>query len=91
MGQRSYEIYLTHMFAVLGVFSLFVMAGSTKKSVPILFVSIIVVAALLGELVARIYSERMNRWLRARWGDGAETMGSVMESAKPAEMLEVSG
>jgi peptidoglycan/LPS O-acetylase OafA/YrhL len=76
LGQRSYEIYLTHVFVVLGFFSLFVAAGKPMSYVPVLFIAVILVAGLLGELVARGYSEPMNRWLRRRWGDPGR-LGSV--------------
>ena len=36
-------------------------------------------STLLGELVARFYSEPMNRGLRARWKDEARRMGSMVE------------
>jgi len=77
LGQRSYEVYLTHMFVVFGLFHFFLMAGKPMKAVPVLFIAVIGFAALLGELVARFYSEPMNRWLRKRWGDGSERLGSV--------------
>jgi peptidoglycan/LPS O-acetylase OafA/YrhL len=77
LGQRSYEVYLTHVFVVLAFFSLFVAAGKPMRYVPALFIAVILVAGLLGELVARGYSEPMNRWLRQRWGDGPGRLGSV--------------
>jgi peptidoglycan/LPS O-acetylase OafA/YrhL len=77
LGQRSYEIYLTHVFVVLGFFSLFVAAGKPMRYVPALFIAVILIAGLLGELVARGYSEPMNRRLRRRWGDGPERLGSA--------------
>ncbi|MDB6083703.1 MAG: acyltransferase 3, partial [Gammaproteobacteria bacterium] len=64
LGRRSYEIYLTHMFVVIGFFVLFTKLGGPAVGVPILFVAVVTVAALLGELVARSYSEPMNRLLR---------------------------
>jgi peptidoglycan/LPS O-acetylase OafA/YrhL len=79
LGQRSYEVYLTHVFVVLGFFSIFVAAGKPMKAVPVLFLAVIVFAGVLGELVARSYSEPMNRWLRKRWGDGPKRLGSVIE------------
>jgi len=66
IGQRSYEIYLTHMFVVLGVFQFFLMMGKPMWLVPVLFATMIVVTGILGELVARFYSEPMNRRLRKR-------------------------
>lgn len=67
-GQRSYEIYLTHMFVVFAFFDFFVSRGKPLTAVPLLFVITIVVAGLLGEGVARLYSDPMNRWLRSRFG-----------------------
>jgi peptidoglycan/LPS O-acetylase OafA/YrhL len=78
LGQRSYETYLTHVFIVLGFFSLFIAAGKPMRYVPALFIAVILTAALLGELVARSYSEPMNRWLRKRWGDSPERLSSVI-------------
>jgi peptidoglycan/LPS O-acetylase OafA/YrhL len=76
-GQRSYEVYLSHMFVVFAMFQLFVAAGSPRYGVPILFVSVILVAGLLGELIARFYSEPMKRLLRRCWGEGPARLGAV--------------
>ena len=67
LGQRSYEIYLTHMFVVFVCFDLFVYGGSSLGSVPLLFVATVLCAAVLGDLVARFYSEPMNWLLRRQW------------------------
>jgi peptidoglycan/LPS O-acetylase OafA/YrhL len=80
LGQRSYEVYLTHVFVVLGLFNLFVVAGKPMKVVPVLFIAAVLLAGILGELVARGYSEPMNRWLRKRWGVESKSLGSVIES-----------
>jgi peptidoglycan/LPS O-acetylase OafA/YrhL len=79
-GRRSYEVYLTHMFVVFACFNLFVWEGKPMRLVPLLFIAVIVVAGALGELVARFYSEPANRWLRARFGDGPGTLGSVIQT-----------
>jgi peptidoglycan/LPS O-acetylase OafA/YrhL len=89
LGQRSYEIYLTHMFVVFGIFSVFVIAGKPMRDVPVLSIAVIIVSALLGELVARFYSEPMNHWLRTRWGAGAKKLGSVIEPSVPIENVAV--
>jgi len=78
LGQRSYEVYLTHMFVVLALFNLFVKMGKPMRAVPVLFVVTIVAAALLGDLIASLYSEPMNRRLRTRWGE--RRLGSVIET-----------
>jgi peptidoglycan/LPS O-acetylase OafA/YrhL len=80
IGQRSYEVYLTHMFLVILVFRFYLASSKSVKVVPVLFSSVILLAALVGELVARLYSEPMNRWLRSRWGDGPARLGSVIET-----------
>jgi peptidoglycan/LPS O-acetylase OafA/YrhL len=79
LGQRSYEIYLTHMFVVLGMFGIFVKLGKPMPLVPVLFIVTILIAAVLGDLVARFFSEPMNRRLRQMWGDGAERLGMALE------------
>jgi peptidoglycan/LPS O-acetylase OafA/YrhL len=70
LGQRSYEIYLTHMFVVIGLYVLFTGLGAPSIGVPALFVATVLLSGLLGEIVARFYSEPMNRFLRRRWGEG---------------------
>lgn len=78
LGQRSYEVYLTHVFIVLGLFSLFVAANKPIKAVPALFLAAILISGLLGELVARTYSEPLNRRLRKHWHDDPKRLGSVI-------------
>jgi peptidoglycan/LPS O-acetylase OafA/YrhL len=66
MGQRSYEIYLTHMFVVIAAFAVFVAWGKPLAAVWWVFAAVIVVASLLGWVVSVGFSEPMNRWLRRR-------------------------
>jgi len=80
LGQRSYEVYLTHGFVVACVFRLFLAANKLMAAVPLLFIAVIISASALGVFVARGYSEPMNRWLRKLWGDGPGSLGSVVES-----------
>ena len=80
-GQRSYEIYLTHMFVVVALAAAFAATGHAMWAVPVFFIAVIVISGLLGELVGRFYSEPTNRRLRAQWHDGAREMGSVVEAA----------
>jgi peptidoglycan/LPS O-acetylase OafA/YrhL len=72
LGQRSYEVYLTHMFVVFALFGIFRSSGARVGAVPFLFIAVILIAAVLGELVARFYSEPVNLRLRQRWGDGTQ-------------------
>jgi peptidoglycan/LPS O-acetylase OafA/YrhL len=66
IGQYSYEVYLTHMFVVFGFFAIFVETGKSMRLVPVLFVMTILVAGLLGAMVARLYSDPINQALRNR-------------------------
>ena len=92
LGQRSYEVYLTHMFVVLGFFATFVRTGKPLSGVPALFIAVIFASGLLGELVARFYSEPMNHLLRRRWREGPEFLGSVIEDREsPAAVKENAG
>ena len=68
LGQHSYEVYLTHMFVVFVLFRFFLVVGKPLRYVPALFIVVIVVAGLVGEVVARVYSEPINRLIRERWG-----------------------
>jgi peptidoglycan/LPS O-acetylase OafA/YrhL len=77
LGRRSYEIYLTHM--VFALFGLVKSAGLSLGAVPVLFISVILISASLGELVARFYSEPMNRLIRQRLGDGPASRLLVLQ------------
>jgi peptidoglycan/LPS O-acetylase OafA/YrhL len=81
LGRRSYEVYLTHMFVVFTLFSLFLRLRTPFRSVPALFVSVVILAALLGEAVARFFSEPANRFLRERWDEGTNKLGSVISGS----------
>jgi peptidoglycan/LPS O-acetylase OafA/YrhL len=82
LGQRSYEVYLTHMFVVIGLFVAFTEIGKPLSGVPILFISAILISGLLGEMVGRFYSEPMNRILRIRMSVATNNLGTVIESSE---------
>ena len=90
IGRYSYEVYLTHMFVVFALFSLFVNEGKRMGFVPVLFVATILIAALVGAAVARWYSEPMNRRLRSRYARPHDALATIepnlaAESAAAAE------
>ncbi len=61
-GRHSYEVYLTHEFAVVWLTQLYV---KVHRGSPLAWIAAeVAVAAVLGALVARGFSEPMNRWLR---------------------------
>lgn len=64
LGERSYEIYLTHMFVVIVFFDLFLRFEKPMAMVSVLFVASILISGFLGELVGRFYSEPLNLILR---------------------------
>jgi peptidoglycan/LPS O-acetylase OafA/YrhL len=67
-GRRSYEVYMTHMFVVFGFLHLFLFAGKPMWGVPLYFLAVILVATLLGSLIARFFSDPMNQRLRGGSG-----------------------
>jgi len=71
LGQRSYEIYLTHMFVVFGLFQWFALAGTPMRAVPALFIAVVVLSGMLGAGVARFFSEPMNQVIRKQWAGTA--------------------
>ena len=77
-GRRSYEVYLTHMFVVFACFNLFVWAGKPMGLVVPLFLTVIVLSGVLGELVARFFSDPANRWLRSRFAGRTRSAGSLL-------------
>jgi peptidoglycan/LPS O-acetylase OafA/YrhL len=91
LGRNSYEVYLTHMFVVLGAFGLFVKLGKPMPLVPVLFVITIILAAILGDRVARYFSEPMNRRLRKHWGDSAEKLGAAIDGDASAAEPQLLG
>jgi peptidoglycan/LPS O-acetylase OafA/YrhL len=39
LGQRSYEVYLTHVFVVIALLNIFIAAGKPLGGVPLYFAS----------------------------------------------------
>ncbi len=78
LGQKSYEIYLTHMFAVMALFAVFVHFGKPLRGVPVLFVLAICTAGLLGWAAAVCYAEPMNWFIRRRTGTDRATLGAAI-------------
>jgi peptidoglycan/LPS O-acetylase OafA/YrhL len=77
------------MFVVFALFAIFVKYGSPLWCVPLFFVATIVVAAGTGEIVARFFSEPLNRMLRERWSHGSRGLGSVEFLESPPHSSEL--
>jgi peptidoglycan/LPS O-acetylase OafA/YrhL len=80
LGERSYEIYLTHMFVVFALFEIFLQAGRPVRGVPLLFIATVLASALVGNLTARLFAEPMNRALRKLFGQESNRLASVVGS-----------
>jgi len=64
-GRNSYEVYLTHMLMVWPMVGLFFHFRQTLNTAVIWFLSITVLTGLAGHVLARSYSDPLNRRLRA--------------------------
>jgi peptidoglycan/LPS O-acetylase OafA/YrhL len=78
LGRRSYEVYMTHMFVVIGLFVAFTSAGNPSNGIVLLFAMVVAFAAMVGEVVARYYSEPMNRYLRDKFGYSSSKVASMV-------------
>jgi hypothetical protein len=58
----------------------FMSYGHPAWAVLPLFLLTTLVAAIAGDLVARYFSEPVNRALRQRWSEGSRQLGSVSDS-----------
>jgi len=67
IGRSSYEIYLVHMFAVLGLMQLFKAMAPSVTSIPWWYTAMLLASILFGYALSRWFSEPMNRVLRNRW------------------------
>ncbi len=83
LGRRSYEIYLWHMFVVMGLFQWFRASGMPRRGVPVLFALVFILSGLSGALVAHYFSEPMNRRIR-NCRPGAKPPGTRSPLASPA-------
>jgi peptidoglycan/LPS O-acetylase OafA/YrhL len=65
VGRSSYEIYLTHMFVVLGMMQLF-KSQQGHSLIPVWYAAMLLLSIALGYLVSRFYSEPANVAIRTR-------------------------
>jgi peptidoglycan/LPS O-acetylase OafA/YrhL len=65
-GRNSYEVYLTHMFAIWPMVGLFFYFHQSIHLAPLWFLGMLALAGGLGYLVARFYSEPLNHQLRTK-------------------------
>jgi peptidoglycan/LPS O-acetylase OafA/YrhL len=65
IGRSSYEIYLFHMLVVLTLIGVFKQLHAPVSLIPVVYSAMLLLSLLLGYLIYRLYSEPLNRWLRA--------------------------
>jgi peptidoglycan/LPS O-acetylase OafA/YrhL len=65
IGRWSYEIYLFHMLAVLGLMAWFKQSSRSGIAVIGTYIAMLVLSVTVGGLVSRFYSEPLNRQLRS--------------------------
>jgi peptidoglycan/LPS O-acetylase OafA/YrhL len=65
-GRNSYEVYLTHMLVVWLMVWVFFHFHQSVNAAPLWFLVTTALTGVLGYLLARLYSEPVNRALRAR-------------------------
>lgn len=78
-GRHSYEVYLSHEFAVIAVFTVF--ASIHRGPIIAWMLAVLGLSAVLGFLLARFFSEPMNRALRG----GAQQAGLSLAVVREGE------
>jgi peptidoglycan/LPS O-acetylase OafA/YrhL len=76
-GRNSYEVYLTHMFAIWPIVGLFFYFHQSIHLAPLWFLGMLALAGGLGYLVARFYSEPLNHQLRTKLINQAPRVSAV--------------
>lgn len=65
-GRNSYEVYLTHMIVLLPLAPLFAATGQPAEAAPFWFLGLLFLSGVVGDVVARFYSEPLNQAIRGR-------------------------
>lgn len=66
-GRNSYEVYLTHMFVVILAVHVFRLMKLTGDWTWGLYISALIASGILGDLVARYFSNPLNKMIRQRF------------------------
>ncbi|MCR6700663.1 MAG: hypothetical protein NVV68_05725 [Dokdonella sp.] len=84
MGRRSYEIYLTHMFVVFAVVAIHQAVGADTYWGFLWHLPTVLAAWALGALLARFWSDPINR----RWRAGLDRRNGSAQTAGSAPSLD---
>ena len=82
IGRGSYEIYLVHMLAVLGLMDCFKSLQSPTWTIPLWYLAMLLLSIVLGLVVSKYYSDPMNHRLRASFPTQRHSADSVKPKAK---------
>ncbi|MGO4123329.1 acyltransferase family protein [Inquilinus sp. YAF38] len=82
-GRNSYEVYLTHMLVLTPLAPLFAATGQAPNTAPFWFIGLLALSGLAGAIVARLWSEPLNRAIRSRFA-GPELSSTRQTPAAPA-------
>jgi peptidoglycan/LPS O-acetylase OafA/YrhL len=82
IGGQSYEIYLFHMFVVLGLMALLKRMHPAPATIPAWYLAMLLLSIVLGGIVSKFFSEPLNRRLRIqdarRRGDGESSETAIL-------------
>jgi peptidoglycan/LPS O-acetylase OafA/YrhL len=63
-GRNSYEVYLTHMMVILPAVAILGRIDPTSRAAPFSYVVMIFASGAVGAVIARYFSEPLNRYFR---------------------------
>jgi peptidoglycan/LPS O-acetylase OafA/YrhL len=90
IGRCSYEIYLFHMLVVLGLIAIVRQVKMAPGAFPLWYGAMLAGSILLGYLIARSYSEPLNRRIRAAagliLGDRPAQTAQTAQTAQAAQL-----
>jgi peptidoglycan/LPS O-acetylase OafA/YrhL len=67
LGRNSYEVYLTHMFVVFFFVEVYAALKLSGEWIWVIYMSVLTFSGIIGELVARYFSNPLNALLRDRF------------------------
>lgn len=78
-GKNSYEIYLTHMFVVLGLAPLFKIWNFSATWIPVLYLIVLAASGILGNTIARYFSNPLNYKIRKHFKSKSHPVMTTQE------------
>jgi peptidoglycan/LPS O-acetylase OafA/YrhL len=82
-GRNSYEVYLIHMVVLTPLAPFFAATGQSPDSAPLWFLGLLALSGLAGAIVARLWSEPLNRAIRSRFA-GPDLSSTPRRRGAPA-------